>query len=107
MTNNLYAEQWQRMRRIHRQLLLSFLVGPIGWLLIHFLFDPKDHHTPVVRVFLVAWVLFGAWTAHQYMIWPCPRCGHRWQGESFWHVVGPWYILLLRHRCPHCGLELP
>lgn len=108
MLNSPYAEQWKKMRRIHRRLLLLFLIGPIGWMLIHFLFDPQDHHTGAVSVYLWAWVLFGAWTAYQYQTMPCPRCGEFWGGSWFsLSRVGPSSVLFLRHRCRHCGLDLP
>jgi hypothetical protein len=104
--NGIYAEQWKKLRGIHRRLLLSFLIGPIGWLIIHFVFDPKNHHTRLVFIYMIVWVLFGAWTSYQFTHFSCPRCGRRWQGESFWQVVGPWHVLVLLHKCPHCGLEL-
>ena len=36
--NGMYAEQWKKLRGIHSRLMLSFLIGPIGWLIIHFCF---------------------------------------------------------------------
>jgi hypothetical protein len=103
--NGIYAEQWNKLRGIHRRLVLFFLIGPIGWLFIHFLFDPKDHHARLVMIYMIGWVLYGAWTTIQYWTWPCPRCGKPWQGDWLSHV-GP-LSMLLKHQCPHCGLALP
>jgi hypothetical protein len=79
--NGTYAEQWKKLRGIHSRLLLSFLIGPIGWLIIHFVFDPKDHHTGLVLIYVIVWVLFGAWTSYQFTHFSCPRCGRCWQGN--------------------------
>jgi hypothetical protein len=103
--NDIYAEQWRKMRFISRRLVLAYLIGPIGWLLIHFFLDPKDRLTPGVAIFWGACIVFLGWTAHQYKTWPCPRCGKPWQGGWF-SVQGP-SSLALNRRCPHCGLDLP
>jgi hypothetical protein len=102
VTNNAYAEQWKRMRRIHRQLLLSYLIGPIGFVFNHFLIDPTNQGTPGILIFTAAWLSFLIWAAMEYRNIRCPRCGQLWRRN----FVGPWSIFL-RHRCPHCGLELP
>ena len=89
--NGIYAEQWRKMRFISRRLVLAYLIGPIGWLLIHFFLDPKDRLTPGVAIFWGACIVFLGWTAHQYKTWPCPRCGKPWQGGL---VLGPGAIEL-------------
>ena len=70
--NGMYAEQWKKLRGIHRRFLLSFLIGPIGWLIILFAFDPKDHHTGLVLIYVIVWVLFGAWTSYQFTHFSLP-----------------------------------
>src|SRR5580693_5775809 len=78
--NGTYAEQWKKLRGIHSRLLLSFLIGPIGWLIIHFVFDPKDHHTGLVLIYVIVWVLFGAWTSYQFTHSPAPGAGAAGKG---------------------------
>jgi predicted RNA-binding Zn-ribbon protein involved in translation (DUF1610 family) len=103
--NNSYAKQWKKIRRIQLRLVLSLLIGLTGFMINHFISNPDRASLPF-NMFLGAWALFSAWTAYQYMYWPCPRCGQRWRGGTFWHRIGPWSFFL-RQKCPHCGLELP
>ncbi len=42
------------MRRIHRQLLLSYLIGPIGFAINHFLIDSTNQATPGILIFTAA-----------------------------------------------------
>lgn len=108
MTISTYNEEWKRMNRIYRRLLISFLVGPIGLALNHYFIDPADRATPGLTLFCIAWMSFGAWTAYQYQTMPCPRCGQLWGGSWFsLSRMGPWNMLFLRHRCANCELELP
>jgi hypothetical protein len=105
VTNNAYAEQWKRMRRIRRRPLLYFLIGLIGFTFNHVFIDPTNQGSLGLMIFTAAWFLFFLWAVLERWNIRCPRCGQLWYGGVF-QFAGPWK-LFLRHRCPHCGLELP
>src|ERR1700735_287189 len=103
--NRAYAEQWKKMRRVWRRLVLAYVIGAIGLGINHFLIDSTNQGSLGVTIFTAAWLSFLLWTALEYWNIRCPRCGQPWRGGLF-QIPGPWRIFL-RHRCPHCGLELP
>jgi hypothetical protein len=94
------------LRGIHSRLLLSFLIGPIGWLIIHFCFRSQgsSHWARLdIRDCLGSFRRVDVISIHAFLLPPVRALLAR---ESFWQVVGPWHVLVLLHKCPHCGLEL-
>lgn len=107
VTNPSYAEQWQKMRRIAHRLVVAYLIFPVGFMLNHYFIDPTNRLSVSLAVLLVASSVFLIWTVHQYRNWPCPRCRHPWQQKGPWPQWEGFWDMFLRHKCRHCGLELP
>jgi hypothetical protein len=106
MMNSSYAEESQKMRRLHRRLLFALLIGPVSLGINHYFINPTNRAAPGVVAFCAVWLLFGVWTAFKYQTMPCPRCTRPWRGSWFsLSGVGPWSVLRLPQRCPHCGLD--
>ena len=103
-TSYSYAQQWMKMKRARRRFVLAIIVFPIGAIVNHFLIDPTNRLTVGVMIFGLACFSFALLATFELRNLRCPRCGQRWQ-DGF-RAVGP-FSLVLRHRCPHCGLRLP
>ena len=104
MVNAAYIEQWKKMKRARRRFVLALLAFPIGFVVNHFLIDSTNRLTPGLTMFGLACFSFALLATFEFRNMRCPRCGQLWQ-DGF-RAVGPW-ILVLRHRCPRCGLRLP
>jgi hypothetical protein len=99
-----YAEQWKKMKRARRRFVLALLALPIGAVFNHYLIDPTNRLTVGFTIFGLACFSFVLLATFELRSLRCPRCGQLWQ-DAF-HPVVPGF-LILRHRCPHCGLRLP
>jgi DNA-directed RNA polymerase subunit RPC12/RpoP len=104
VVNAAYIEQWKKMRRARRRFVLAVLAFPIGLVVNHYLIDPTNRLTASVAIFGLGCFSFFLLATSEYRNLRCPRCGQLWQNG--FHAVRRCF-LVLRHRCPHCGLRLP
>jgi hypothetical protein len=91
----------------HPQQTLAFLLDRPNWLANHsfcFRSQGSSHWARLdIRDCLGSFRRVDVISIHAFLLPPVRALLAR---ESFWQVVGPWHVLVLLHKCPHCGLEL-